>query len=313
MALPAGAEGLSACGSQIPGVLARDRLGPDALALLLGAKRVQVALRRWERLGDGSDLTGCVTVSAEPEQGAAFAAKLASLLLEDAVYAQDADVSYGAGGDPVLTFWLIGDRGQARLEVLPRAGSFRLHWEYKRGWWQMQGGSLAPVAARLWPMLRAAFPGTDIPSPPRPAPPPAFPESLPGVPPSVLSRIRRIVPGMKRRDVTQIFGMEGGLSSRSQRTYVYSAPRKEPREGWNLAADLEFPPILTGPAKRPGPAYPMTVKVDVEFAAPEESVVWLGGRGFVLRRSGVHGDGIERPDDIILRISPPYLGYQRID
>src|SRR5436190_948057 len=87
-----------------PGRLACDRLGPVAVRLLTGAERVQVAVRRWERPGDGSDLTGCVTVAQEKDQGADFAARLASLLFEDAVYASKPDSNWRAAGDPVLTF-----------------------------------------------------------------------------------------------------------------------------------------------------------------------------------------------------------------
>jgi len=38
----------------------------------------------------------------------------------------------------------------------------------------------------------------------------------------VLRQIRKIEPGMKRRDLPKVFTTEGGLSTRFQRTYVYS-------------------------------------------------------------------------------------------
>jgi hypothetical protein len=38
----------------------------------------------------------------------------------------------------------------------------------------------------------------------------------------VMRRIARIEPGMKRQDLLRVFTTEGGLSTRFQRTYVYS-------------------------------------------------------------------------------------------
>jgi hypothetical protein len=38
----------------------------------------------------------------------------------------------------------------------------------------------------------------------------------------VLRQITKIEPGMKRQDLLKVFATEGGLSTRFQRTYIYS-------------------------------------------------------------------------------------------
>ena len=82
---------------------------------------------------------------------------------------------------------------------------------------------------------------------------------------SVMSSILTIKPGAARKDLLRVFKEEGGLSTRTQRTYVY---KRCPY-----------------------------IKVDVRFAPV-----------------GAEDNGLtEMPEDKVITISRPYLGYSVAD
>lgn len=75
----------------------------------------------------------------------------------------------------------------------------------------------------------------------------------------IIKEIETIKPGMKRKDLFSVFTEEGGLSTFTQRTYVYkSCPY---------------------------------IKVDVQFTQVDP------------------GNANENPEDVIVEISKPYLGW----
>ena len=97
----------------------------------------------------------------------------------------------------------------------------------------------------------------------------------------------------KRWQLLKLFETEGGISTRSYRSYVYR--QKE------LILDK-----ADGMVK--------LIKVSVQFAAPEQKVLWLGGRGYVLRQgNSLPNQGDEQPDDIIINITKPFLDVYSLD
>ena len=86
----------------------------------------------------------------------------------------------------------------------------------------------------------------------------------------VLKRMGTIKPGMTRRDLLVVFTTEGGLSTRSRRTFV--------------SRDCPF------------------FKTDIEFQAVNRT-----------NQEGSGGVSLESNDDIILKISTPYLQFSVMD
>jgi hypothetical protein len=78
---------------------------------------------------------------------------------------------------------------------------------------------------------------------------------------NILRSVSTLKPGMTRKDLSKLFTEEGGLSTRTQRTYVYKQC--------------------------------LHIKLDVEFAPVP------------------HGTSVsdEMPEDVIVKISRPYLQY----
>jgi hypothetical protein len=279
-----------------PGTLAMDRLEPKCVSILTGATRVEVQRKRYVRATDlVQEGDGFVTLSREADKDASFAARVASLLLEDAPYLSGP--SSGVSTDPVyfLRFWKGED--QVRLDIVPTAHLFSVAYQDKPSLsWVYAMGDLYPIFDRLLPLLKSAFPHDDLISsltlPPKILAPPLPQKNIPA---RVLKKIAQIKPGMTRADLLKLFETEGGTSSRSYRSYVY-------REELFIVEKVDNYNISK------------LVKVSVEFAAPEQKVLWLGGRGYVLRQGNVlPNQAIEQPDDIIIRISKPFLDVYSLD
>src|SRR5258708_2594271 len=115
-----------------PGTLAKDRLRPKCVSILTEATRVEVQRKRWARDTDSvSEGDGFITLSRESDKDALFAAKVASLLFEDAPYLSDPNS--GVSNDPVyfLRFWRGED--QVKLEIVPNRHLFRVSFQDKPG------------------------------------------------------------------------------------------------------------------------------------------------------------------------------------
>ena len=85
----------------------------------------------------------------------------------------------------------------------------------------------------------------------------------------VILSIATVKPGMTRKDLAKVLVGEGGLSSRTQRRYVY----------------IHCPHI----------------KVDVDFAPADDS------------NGGNDDASIENPDDVITKVSQPFLEFSIMD
>ena len=126
--------------------------------------------------------------------------------------------------------------------------------------------------------------------------------STEGVPASVLTRIATLKPGMTRADVLRLFTTEGGVFTAYWNHYVYrSAVSSKPGQH-------------DGMFGVPGGL----VKVNIDFAPPDADIDWVDGKGFWLgqnKYSASHNQfGLSgNPDDIVLKVSPPYVQQMILD
>ena len=107
---------------------------------------------------------------------------------------------------------------------------------------------------------------------------------------------------MTRADVLHIFTTEGGQSTTYWNHYVY--------KDYGLSTVGRSDGLVTVNGE--------LIKVNIDFAPRDADIVWLNGRGFWLHQSGRQSRPSpmkleERPDDISLRVLPPYLEYMVVD
>jgi hypothetical protein len=123
-----------------------------------------------------------------------------------------------------------------------------------------------------------------------------------GIPAPALARIAAIKPGMTRADVLRVFTTEGGLSTTYRNHYVY--------RDYGLAGVGSRDGLVAVSGK--------LIKVNIDFAPRDADIVWLNGCGFWLHQSDYRSHPGQprlngQPDDVILRVSPPYLEYMVVD
>ena len=259
------------------GELARDRLqGMDTI--LLSSDQVFVA---WPGL-TGPPLSG--------RQAKAVAARLADLVLDDALYVEDAQDDQ-KGNSETFTVGKWGQtvsvsirRDKPYLTIMRFDGNRRVTANY------------LPVLSKVIRLLQAADPDDHSLSAFHPLPSPVAPAK--GIPALALTRIATIKPRMTRADVLHVFTTEGGLSSIFRSHYVY--------QDYGLSSVRRQDGLVTVNGE--------LIKVNIDFAPRDADIVWFRGRGFWLHQSEYYNHSAPlhidmRPDDIILGVSPPYLGY----
>ena len=187
-------------GPHVPGDLARDRLqGMDSL--LLPSDHVWVAR------------TGQVGTLLSPAQAKTVAARLSDLVLDDALYVEDAPDEWNGNsetltvGEGLRSVTISIRRDKPYLTIMRGGGNRRVTTNY------------LPVLPKVIGLLQAADPDDHSLSTFHPLPSPV--PVVKGIPASALARIATIKPGMTRADVLHVFTTEGGLSTDYWNHYVY--------------------------------------------------------------------------------------------
>ncbi len=265
----------------VPGDLARDRLqGMDGL--LLSSGQISVA-----RLGQpGTPLP--------PSQAKAVSACLSDLVLDDALYVEDADYDHGGNsetltvGQGIQSVTVSIRRDRPYLTIARFDGDRRVVANY------------LPVLPKVVRLLQAADPDDRSLSTFHPQP--SAVRVAKDIPASALARIATIKPGMTRADVSHVFTTEGGLSSTYWNHYVY--------QDYGLSMTGRRDGLVTVAGE--------LIKVNINFAPRDAVLVWFNRRGFWLHQSDYRShpgppsfDG--QPNDIILRVSSPYLQAMALD
>jgi hypothetical protein len=126
------------------------------------------------------------------------------------------------------------------------------------------------------------------------------------IPAEVREKIAALQPGMTRADLLKLFGTEGGISSRFRRTYVF----REATIPETIFEKQVVLGVLIGQPRR----ITEYIKVNAQFAPREAHLKWINGVGILInpREEFLSGDA-EQPNDIIVRISPPYVGPMTLD
>ncbi len=269
------------------GELARDRL-QVAYSILLSADHVSLA-----------HPTSRPEMLLSTSQVKAVLARLSDLVLDDALYVEDPQngrygsietliVGKWAGGKWERTIGVSISRDQPYLTITRFDGNGRIVANY------------LPVLPKVVRLLQAADPDDHSLATFHPHPPPE--PVVKDIPASAIARIAEIKPGMTRADVMHIFTTEGGLSSTFHSHYLY--------RDYGLAGMDARDGLVAVNGK--------LIKVNVDFAPHDADIVWLNGRGFWLHQSEYHSHSHPvsyngQPDDIILRVSPPYLEAMILD
>lgn len=266
----------------LPGDLARDRLERMS-KVLLSSDTVAVA-----QIGQPES-------PLSPARAKAVLASLSDLVLDDALYVGNTD--YDGRDKSRAVVLQIGEFGhQVQVSVGRDKPLLTITREDGVQW---VTANYLPVVPKVVKLLRAIDPDdpgpnmTLVKAPPLP--------STKGVPPSVLTRIATLKPGMTRADVLHQFTPNGGLSSTYSSRYVY---RKVISSTGKSSAPLEVPGG--------------TVQVNIDFAPQDADILWLDGRGLWLHQSEYESQHTaahysELPSDIVLRVSAPFVGYMAVD
>lgn len=270
-----------------PGDLARDRLGKMAPMLLL-ANTVSVPTPQQYR------------PTLPPDQAKAALVILSKLILNDQLYVRDAPPREGNTKN-CLTM-VVGDSGKEVIVSVWRDKPLMTIRSYAPEW--SLDVNYLPVLPEVAALFQAVDPGDPGPNSVLVKVPPPLP-STEAIPFSVLARIATLKPGMTRADVLRLFTTEGGLSTPYWNHYVYRYASVD------MATDAKAPnasPVVLDEL----------IKANIDFAPPDADIVWLGGRGFWLGQAQYQASlnrisQYENPNDIVLKVSAPYLQYSIID
>jgi hypothetical protein len=122
----------------------------------------------------------------------------------------------------------------------------------------------------------------------------------PEIPSTVLQDIRRVHPGMTRADLDWLFTPDGGASMGISASYIYRYA------GVDLAViDVTGKPVLDKVTHRPV-VYAQAIKIDVSFK-PAAGRGWATATEDGTSRQLVDPDG--SPDDMVVSVSDPYVGF----
>lgn len=267
-------------GPHMGGELAWDRLqGMDGL---LSSDQISVARR------------GQPGTPLPPAQAKLVSACLTDLVLDDALYVEDAEDDRNGNSETVT----VGKWGQSVIVSIRRDKPYLTIMRFDGN--RRVIANYLPVLPKVVRLLQAAAPNDHSLSAFHP-----LPSSVPivkGIPASALARIVTVKPGMTRADVLHVFTTEGGLSSTFWNHYVY--------RDYGLSTIGQRDGLVTVNGE--------LIKVNIDFAPHDADIVWLNGRGFWLHQSEYYSHSAPlhvdmRLDDIILRVSPPYLQYMVLD
>lgn len=268
-------------GPHKPGDLAQDRLRGMG-SLLTPTDQVSLA-----RMGES-------WTSLPAAQAQRVSARLADLVSDDNLYVEDGRDDRDSSGEVLRvgkfgqTMWVFLRRDKPYVTIMQLDGNGMVIANY------------LPVLPKVVRLLQAVHPDDHGLSAFHPLPPPVA--AAKAIPASAIARIATIKPGMTRADVLKVFTTEGGVSTTYWNHYVY--------RDYGLAAIGRTDGLVVVDGGM--------IKVNVDFAPRDADVLWLNGRGFWLHqndyRGHPHPTNIEgQPDDIILRVSPPYVQQEDLD
>jgi len=266
-----------------PGDLARDRLGKMASALLTASKVCPVN-------------SGLPQPALPPTHAKAVIAALSNLVLDDSLYVGDAHYEMQDKGSRVTL--VVGDFGkEVTVSVYRDKPLMTIRSEATYG---SVDANYLPVLPKVVKLLQAIDPDDPSLNITLVGVPPSLP-STKGIPPSVLTRIARLKPGMTRADALYQFTPSGGLFATYSSRYVY---RKL----------ISF----TGKSSAPLEVRGGMVQVNIDFAPQDADIIWLDGRGLWLHQSGYESQHTaahysELPSDIVLHVSAPFVDYMAVD
>ena len=157
---------------------------------------------------------------------------------------------------------------------------------------------LACLHAIVFGFAASSFAGDDPLSAPKPS---VSTMKKSEIPLSVLKDIRRVRPGMTRADLGWLFTPDAGLYTFTPRSYIYRYA------GASLAAtDATGKPVLDKVTHKPM-AYAQAIKIDVSFK-PATGRDWATAAEDGTSYRFIDPNG--RPDDVIVNVSDPYVGFE---
>ena len=290
----------------VTGTIASNRLGDEQVDFLRTANHTEAAsILVTPEAGNPHHVT-----SWSSTQDKSFTQELTVLLLNDKTYASAPDFQDSSGHSqnflPLFTFRICSIKNGTPfiiVDIDPKAQELRVMAPYaKREHHPTElYANYTLVAPQLTALIKQAFPSSIQAQAVKAWP--AYVRPIPAsIPAAVQAQIATLNTGMTRADLLKLFGTEGGLSTRTWRTYV-----------WRGAIVPEQ--VMVQQNAVAGTAKTMTfaqfIKVDVQFMPKEAHIQWINGAGILIDPMELYRfDGhSEAPDDIIVRISPPYLDY----
>lgn len=166
--------------------------------------------------------------------------------------------------------------------------------------------SYAVNAPQVTALLKKAFPqNTQIQALSSSPPPEA--KTDPAIPQDVRARIAALRPGMTRADLLKLFRTEGGLYSRFQRTYLYRRDR--------ITVPIHTETLADGTVMHQSRNIGEFIKINAEFLPHGAHLKWIDGAGVLIDPNELSrfSGSSEKPDDVIVRLSKPYVGMEDID
>jgi hypothetical protein len=141
------------------------------------------------------------------------------------------------------------------------------------------------IGAPLYTLLKDTFPAVDEVQKLAFAPLPAWPIDK-RIPATVLESLKKLQPGTTRAEVQRLLKEQGGISNRYRRTYIW--------------------PERLGSQE--------CIHVAVEFAPKNHRILWHNNQGYDLDYGPIaSGKFAEQPDDVVLYVAPPVVGYMVMD
>lgn len=266
-----------------PGALADYKVGWRSIEQVRRTTRVQVVTfipLPQKRRNDAPEWQEHIT-ECEPAVAAELAKALAQWLREDRLYIGEA-AGLTLPGDVEIR---LGDPF-ANTRVIVFLEKRRLKFGYMvQNVVHSSEALLDPIGAVLLDRIKRAAPGDPAVQRLafRPLPPPV-PTPIPsGIPAETLRQVLAVRPGLRRADLLRVLEEQGGLSSRYDQEFVH--PRELNEQG-------------------------LSVKVRASFVPADTPIRWLNGVGYPVDDLSRTGPVDYRPDDILIRVSAPFVGHR---
>ena len=295
-------------------------LPPDSLALyrlnkveregLQRATRAQIlfAIKPKKNAAEMPD-----TLLPNREQGLAFVAALRALLLDDRAYAAEYDGHQDLPKSMLRVTCRLSSTNQntpeLTVDIYPDIQELNIHAGTTANRTYPRGVLInyAFIAPDVIALLKQTFP--DVPQIQALTAKSSAPHWMAGnvsplkerdTSPDMRRRLAQIHPGITRAELLRVCETQGGLSSTFQRAYVLrSASVPIELHGVEEVNGVRTPKVISTSD---------LVKVDVSFAPRGESVKWVKGRGILLNPAHAYKSRPdERPDDVVVHVSEPYL------